>query len=160
MNPSGCELAVPEAAAGVCRARSLLGPGLGVIGFSGLIALGAVVRVPIPGTDVPMTLQLLDALPPDSKVTVYSCLSYKAPQVGADHLIFEDKAVDGFWLGPWIDNKNLIQILMMWRRAQKLLSTDLKSEIRAQYPFEEAKQAVQDYLSQMTGGKVLLRPKQ
>jgi NADPH2:quinone reductase len=107
-----------------------------------------------------MTLQLLDALPPDSKVTVYSCLSYEASQVGADHLIFEDKAVDGFWLGPWIDNKNLIQILMMWRRAQKLMSTDLKSEIRAQYPFEEAKQAVQDYLSQMTGGKVLLRPKQ
>ncbi len=108
----------------------------------------------------PLTLQLLDALPPDSKVTVYSCLSYEASQAGADHLIFEGKAVDGFWLGPWITNKNLIQILTMWRRAQRLMSTDLKSEIRAQYPFEEAKKAVQDYLSQMTGGKVLLRPNQ
>jgi NADPH:quinone reductase-like Zn-dependent oxidoreductase len=56
-----------------------------------------------------MTLQLLDALPEHSKVTVYSCLSYEAAQAGADHLIFEDKAVDGFWMGPWINNMNLVQ---------------------------------------------------
>jgi NADPH:quinone reductase-like Zn-dependent oxidoreductase len=106
----------------------------------------------------PMTGQLLDALPPHSKVTVYSCLSFEDSQAGADQIIFEGKAVDGFWLGPWITEKNLIQILRMWRRAQRLISTDLRSEIRAQYPFEEAKEAVQDYLGQMTGGKVLLRP--
>ena len=105
-----------------------------------------------------MTRQLLDALPPDSKVTVYSCLSFKAPQVGPDHLIFEDKAIDGFWLGPWINNMNLIQILMLWRRAQKLMGDELRSEVRARYPFQEAKQAVQDYLGQMTGGKILLTP--
>ena len=56
-----------------------------------------------------MTLQLLDALPEHSKVTVYRCLSYEAAQAGADHLIFEDKAVDGFWMGPWINNMNLVQ---------------------------------------------------
>jgi NADPH:quinone reductase-like Zn-dependent oxidoreductase len=108
----------------------------------------------------PMTRQLLDALPEHSRVTVYSCLSYEAPEVGPDHLIFEDKAVNGFWLGPWINNMNLLQILILWRRAQKLMAAELKSEIRAQYPFQEAKKAVQDYLSQMTGGKILLRPKQ
>ena len=108
----------------------------------------------------PMTRRLLDALPEHSKVTVYSCLSYEAPQVGPDHLIFEDKAVNGFWLGPWINNMNLLQILMLWRRAQKLMAVELNSEIRAQYPFQEAKKAVQDYLSQMTGGKILLKPKQ
>lgn len=108
----------------------------------------------------PMTRQLLDALPEHSRVTVYSCLSHEAPRVGPDHLIFEDKAVNGFWLGPWINNMNLIQILMLWRRAQKLMAAELRSEIRAQYPLQEAREAVQDYLSQMTGGKVLLRPNQ
>lgn len=107
----------------------------------------------------PMTSQLLDALPQDSTVTVYSWLSRKAGQVGAN-LIFEDKAIKGFWLGPWISRKNLIQILMMWRRAQKLMATELKSEIRAEYPFREAKQAVKEYLGQMTGGKILLVPNQ
>ncbi|WP_420630287.1 zinc-binding dehydrogenase [Candidatus Leptofilum sp.] len=106
----------------------------------------------------PMTRRLLDALPEHSQVTVYSCLSYEAPQTGPDHLIFEDKALNGFWLGPWINNMNLLQILLLWRRAQKLMTTELKSKVRAQYPFQEAKQAVQDYLSQMTGGKILLRP--
>ena len=106
----------------------------------------------------PMTRQLLDALPEHSRVTVYSCLSHEAPAVGHDHLIFEDKAVNGFWLGPWINKMNLLQILMLWRRAQKLMASELKSDIRAQYPFQEAKKAVQDYLSQMTGGKILLIP--
>jgi NADPH:quinone reductase-like Zn-dependent oxidoreductase len=87
----------------------------------------------------PMTRQLLDALPEHSRVTVYSCLSHEAPRVGPYHLIFEDKAVNVFWLGPWINNMNLLQILMMWRRAQKLMAAELKSEIRAQYPFQEAK---------------------
>ena len=105
-----------------------------------------------------LTGQLLEALPPHSKVTVFSALSYEAVQVNPDQFIFEKKSVDGFWLGPWITNKNLIQIQLTWRRAQKLLSTELRSEIRARYSFQEAKKAVQDYESQMTGGKILLRP--
>lgn len=106
----------------------------------------------------PMTGQLLTALPEHSKVTIYSALSFEEAQVSPDHIIFEDKALEGFWLGPYISQKNLIQILQFWRRAQKLMLNDLKSTIRAEYPLQDAKQAVKDYLSQMTGGKILLRP--
>jgi hypothetical protein len=98
--------------------------------------------------------------PQRRKVTVIDGLSLEAVQGDPDHLIFEDKAVDGFWMGPWINNMNLIQILMLWRRAQKLISTELRSDIRGRYPFQEAKSAVQEYLSQMTSGKILLTPKQ
>lgn len=107
-----------------------------------------------------MTRRLLDAMPEHSKVSVYSCLSREAVQAGADHLIFEEKAVEGFWLGPWITRKNLIQILRMWRRAQKLMSKELKSEVRARYPLEDVKTAAMEYQNQMTGGKILLRPNQ
>lgn len=106
----------------------------------------------------PLTGQLLAALPHHSKAIVYSALSYKAIEVNPGLIVFEDKAVDGFWLGPWMTKKNLFQILMLWRRGQRLMTTELKSDIRMQYPFEEAKVAVKDYLSQMTGGKILLRP--
>jgi NADPH:quinone reductase-like Zn-dependent oxidoreductase len=107
----------------------------------------------------PMTGQLLKALPEGSKVSVFSALSNENVQVGPDQYIFENKSVDGFWLGPWLfDTKNLIQVLMMWRRTQKLIATDLRTEVRARYPYQEAKTAVQDYTSQMTGGKVLLTP--
>lgn len=107
----------------------------------------------------PMTGRLLEGMPQGSNVTVYSALSFKAVQTNPDQLIFENKSVDGFWLGPWLfDNKNLLQVLMMWRRTQKHIATDLKTEVRARYPYREAKAAVQDYINQMTGGKVLLTP--
>lgn len=107
----------------------------------------------------PMTGQLLAALPENSTVTVYSCLSRQAPQTNHDQIIFQGKTITGLWLGPWLyTNKNLFQILMLWRRSQKLIATDLKSEVRAQYPFQEARKAVQEYTHQMTGGKILLTP--
>jgi NADPH2:quinone reductase len=107
----------------------------------------------------PMTGQLLNALPENSTVTVYSCLSHKAPETNVDQIIFQGKTITGLWLGPWLySNKNLFQILMFWRRSQKLIGTDLRSEIRARYPFQDAKKAIQEYKGQMTGGKVLLKP--
>jgi NADPH:quinone reductase-like Zn-dependent oxidoreductase len=108
-----------------------------------------------------MTGRLLEGMPNDSTVTVFSALSSKAVRANPDQVIFENKSINGFWLGPWLfNNKNLIQILMMWRRTQKLIATDLRTEVRARYPYREARAAVQDYLSQMTGGKVLLTPDQ
>ncbi|MBC8504540.1 MAG: zinc-binding dehydrogenase [Chloroflexi bacterium] len=107
----------------------------------------------------PMTGQLLKALLENSTVTVYSCLSRKAPQTNVDSIVFQGKTVTGFWLGPWLyANKNLLQILTLWRHSQKLIGTDLKSEIRVRYPFQQAKKAVQEYTHQMTGGKILLTP--
>jgi len=106
-----------------------------------------------------MTAQLLEALPENSTVTVYSCLSRRAPQTHVDQIVFHGKTITGFWLGPWLyTNKNLLQILMLWRRSQKLIGTDLKSEIRVRYSFQEARKAVQEYTNQMTGGKILLTP--
>ena len=52
------------------------------------------------------THQLLDAMPDNSKVTVFSGLSKQAARAGIDHLVFEGKSVDGFWLGPWVLKKN------------------------------------------------------
>jgi NADPH:quinone reductase-like Zn-dependent oxidoreductase len=106
----------------------------------------------------PLTQRVLEALPRHSKVTVYGGLSYRPAQARPDQLIFQKKTVDGFWLGPYLAKKNVLQILRMWRRAQSLLLTELKTEIRARYPLEEGREAVQAYQKQMTGGKVLLKP--
>jgi NADPH:quinone reductase-like Zn-dependent oxidoreductase len=105
-----------------------------------------------------MTLQLLEAMPENSKVTIYGGLSWEAAQVAPNHVIFQNKRVDGFWLPLWLAEKSLMQNLMTWRRAQKLLSTDLKSDIRVRYPLKDARNAVLDYQNNMTGGKVLLIP--
>jgi len=116
------------------------------------------VRLAFDAISGPMTVQLLDAMPPHSRVTIYGGFSLEAAPVWPGQVIFEDKAVDGFWLSAWMGEHNLLQNLLIWRRAQKLLPTVLRSEIRARYPLEAAAKALADYQDTMTGGKVLLVP--
>jgi NADPH2:quinone reductase len=103
----------------------------------------------------PLTIQLLNAMPSHSKVIVYGGLSEEPAQIEPGQLIFEGKSIEGFWLSTWLSKKNFLQSLAFWQRAQKLLMTDLKSQIRKQYPFNEAQNATREYRSQMTGGKIL-----
>jgi NADPH2:quinone reductase len=106
----------------------------------------------------PLSFQLLEAMPPESKVTVYGGLSQEVVMANPIQLIFHNKTIDGFWLTEFLSSMNLLQILKIWRRAQKLLSNELRSEIRVQYPLKDIHKAVLDYQSQMTGGKVLIIP--
>lgn len=106
----------------------------------------------------PLSFQLLEAMPPQSRVTVYGGLSQEPAMANPAQLIFQGKVVDGFWLTSFLTRLNFLKFLKIWRRSQKLLSNDLKSEIRVQYPLKDIKTAVMDYQSQMTGGKVLIKP--
>ena len=103
-----------------------------------------------------ITNQLLKAMPPDSKVIVFSALSRQNVQASPDLLIFENKRVDSFWLGPWISKQNLVKMMRLWKGAQKQIPSHLKSEIRKIYPLQEIKEAIRDYSGQMTKGKILL----
>ncbi|GAA4941044.1 zinc-binding dehydrogenase [Algibacter agarivorans] len=104
-----------------------------------------------------LTNQLLKAMPPNSKVTVFSALSRQAVQASPDLLIFENKSIDSFWLGPWIRKQNLLKIMLLWKRTQKQIPNHLKSDIRKIYPLKEVKEAIRDYTNQMTEGKILLK---
>jgi NADPH2:quinone reductase len=103
-----------------------------------------------------LTNQVLKAMPKSSKAIVYSALSEQRVQLSPDQLIFENKKVDGFWLGPWISNQNLIKIMRLWRSAQQQIPNELKSEIRKTYPLHEVKAAIHEYTGEMTAGKILL----
>ena len=100
--------------------------------------------------------QLLAAMPDHSRVTVYGNLAQQDVALNSGGLIFQDKSVDGFWLTRWVGQKNFLQSLLMWRRAQTLLLSALKTEVRARYPLAQAPQAVAEYEATMSGGKVLL----
>jgi NADPH:quinone reductase-like Zn-dependent oxidoreductase len=106
----------------------------------------------------PLSFQLLEAMPPQSRVSVYGGLSHEPAMANPGHLIFQEKVLDGFWLTSFLTQLNLVKLVSVWRRAQRLLSNELRSEIRVQYPLKDIKAAVLDYQSQMTGGKVLIRP--
>ena len=105
----------------------------------------------------PLTNQLLKAMPTNSKVIVFSALSRKKVEASPDLLIFENKQIGSFWLGPWMSTLGLGKMMRLWKRAQKQIPGHLKSDIRKIYPLQEVKEAISDYTSRMTGGKILLR---
>jgi NADPH:quinone reductase-like Zn-dependent oxidoreductase len=105
-----------------------------------------------------MTSRLLQAMASPAKVIVYGRLADEAAQAHPNQLIFEEKSVEGFWLPAWMAQKHLLQSLLLLRRVQKLMRSDLKSRVRARYPLRQVIQAVKEYQGKMTGGKVLLVP--
>ncbi|MGD8585753.1 MAG: zinc-binding dehydrogenase [Chloroflexota bacterium] len=105
-----------------------------------------------------MTRGLLEGMPDDSQIIVYGQLSQEPIQVEAVRLYGDYKTVSGFYLATWFSKRNMLQNMMLWRKAQKRLSTELKTHIRAQVPLKDAQKAVKEYQGHMTGGKVLLRP--
>lgn len=52
-----------------------------------------------------LTARVLGALPPGGKVTIFGGLSFEAARAMPGQLIYENKSVDGFWLGPFIASK-------------------------------------------------------
>jgi len=101
---------------------------------------------------------VLRGQPRGSRLLVYGALSLEASQIDPASLIFEGKRVEGFWLSAWLRQRNMLSQLRVTRHVQQMLAGDLKTEIRARLPLEEAARGLEQYASNMTGGKILLLP--
>ena len=89
---------------------------------------------------------------------MYGALSAAASQADPASLIFENKRLEGFHLTSWLSRKNTLVQLRVTRQVQELLGSDLKTEIQARIPLEEAARALEGYTTHMTAGKILLVP--
>ncbi len=105
-----------------------------------------------------MTARVLRAQPPRSRILVYGGLSLAAAQAYPGSLIFESKRMEGFWLSGWLRKKSMLARFRTAREVQKLLASELKSEVRAKVPLEQVPKALADYSAHMTGGKFLVTP--
>lgn len=103
-----------------------------------------------------MSAIVLQAQPPGSRLLVYGGLSLAACQADPTSLIFEGKHLEGFWLSAWLRSKNLLSQLRIAGQVQGLISNDLKTDFQAKLPLKDAAQALHQYASNMTAGKVLL----
>lgn len=104
------------------------------------------------------TFILSRALPPGARVVVYGGLSEQDPHASLASLIFEGKKIEGFWLSHWITRKNLVALTLIWRKIQKKIGNEFRSEIWESIPLAQAEKALKLYSEQMSGGKILLRP--
>jgi NADPH2:quinone reductase len=103
-----------------------------------------------------MSAIVLRSQPPGARLLVYGGLSLAASQADPASLVFEGKRLEGFWLSSWLRSKNLISQLRIGSQVQKLLGSDLRTDFQAKFRLQDATQALQQYASHMTAGKVLL----
>lgn len=105
-----------------------------------------------------MTGRVLRAMPKGGRAVVYGALSHEGCLVDPRSLIFESKRVEGFWLSEWLRGQNALRRILVAGKVQKLLSGELKTEVRARLPLERAAEGLRQYQRDMTGGKIILVP--
>lgn len=103
-----------------------------------------------------MTLKLVNAAPYGSTILLYSRLSEKDSIVNPQAMLLKHLRIEGWYLGNWMRQKNLIQTLLLARKAQSMISADLQSPIRQRFSLSAAQKALQTYIANMSAGKILL----
>jgi len=103
-----------------------------------------------------MTGTLLAACPAGATAIVYSDLSQQPCVVDSRRFFFERKRIRGFYLADWAAEKNVVQALLLARRAQRLIGSALQTTIRQRLPLSAVAEARALYEDDMTAGKVLL----
>jgi NADPH2:quinone reductase len=105
-----------------------------------------------------LTGRVLGAMSSGARIIVYGALSGEGCMIDPRSIIFEGKQVEGFWLSKWLRSQAMWKMLRTTRRVQRLIASDLRTEIRARLSLEEAPEGIQEYARHMTGGKILFIP--
>lgn len=104
-----------------------------------------------------LTGLVLDAMPMDSRVIVYGALAFDVCRVSPATLLFQRKAVEGFFVSDWMEEA--ARAGRDWRReVLELVGSDLATAVARRAPLEEAVAAIGEYLQAMSRGKLLLVP--
>jgi NADPH:quinone reductase-like Zn-dependent oxidoreductase len=101
------------------------------------------------------TQQLVNAAPKKSVILLYSNLSGKPSQIQPNSLWHEDKRIEGFYLATWASNQNVLKILQVAQAAQKMLASDLQTDVLKRLPLSTVKEGLDLYQKNMTAGKIL-----
>jgi NADPH:quinone reductase-like Zn-dependent oxidoreductase len=106
-----------------------------------------------------LTRQLLLAVPEGSSVVIYGNLSGEQPEIDHRSLVTDSKKVSGFFLGNSVKETGPVTTIRNIFRVRNLLKNELTIPVQAKFPLEEAQEALDSYLGNMSAGKVLLVPK-
>ncbi|HEV2029332.1 MAG TPA: zinc-binding dehydrogenase [Candidatus Dormibacteraeota bacterium] len=115
-------------------------------------------RVALDAVGGTLTDELLAALPSGGRLVLYGYLSGQAGSLNPAHIIFGNKAIEGFYVPTWLASKSLPQLILLQRRVTHLLDSDLSTVERTHVGLKDSAEAVALYQRSMTGGKVLILP--
>jgi len=106
-----------------------------------------------------LTGTLFRAMPPGSEVQVYGGLDHdNCSGLSPLDLIFKNKSVSGLYLPNFLQTRGIIWVLRAQRAVKRHLLSDLRTEVRTTFPLEQASDAIAEYITNMTAGKVCIDP--
>jgi NADPH:quinone reductase-like Zn-dependent oxidoreductase len=101
---------------------------------------------------------LLEALPYGALLIIYGNLSDNILGPSLRPLVLENKKIHGFYLRNWMKENTLLKAVLNLIKVRKLLKNDFNITVQSRFSLEQTQLAIDTYLSNMTGGKVLLVP--
>lgn len=103
---------------------------------------------------------VLNAMPPRSELVVYGGLSGKPiGSINSLDIIFKDKMVKGFNLGDWKNEIGEKRFLEVSEELQQLIVDNvISTRIQGTFTLEQVQQALEQYIRNMSSGKILFRP--
>jgi NADPH:quinone reductase-like Zn-dependent oxidoreductase len=105
--------------------------------------------------------KILNSMPSKSELIVYGGLSAKPiSEVGVLDIIFKNKIISGFNLNQWIETKiNIGKFQRISEELQQMIiKGEMKTVIQKTYKFDNVIKGMRQYLSNMSGGKILFVP--
>jgi NADPH:quinone reductase-like Zn-dependent oxidoreductase len=107
-----------------------------------------------------MTGTVLNKMPRGSTVYVYGALSEDAcSNIDPVELIFRNKAIRGFYLGSWMRRRGVLGMLRTASRVQRMfIDGRIESVAQRRASLDDVQDALRQYVSKMTSGKVLIMP--
>lgn len=103
-----------------------------------------------------LTGKVLSAMPEGGRLIIYGGLAQQPCSLDPRSFINEGKSMEGFYLGRAMRQLRMAQRLVMVRRAQQALAKELQTDIQARVPLEAVTQGLQQYVQNMSAGKVLV----
>jgi NADPH:quinone reductase-like Zn-dependent oxidoreductase len=107
------------------------------------------------------TGDLLNVMPPQSCAYLYGALSQE-PCGNFDpiQIIFHDKQLSSFYLSRWIKQRGFLKVASAANRVQKMLIDGrIETTVQKRVSLEDAAAGLEQYVEQMSGGKVLICPR-
>lgn len=105
-----------------------------------------------------LTQLILEAIPYGGSVIMYGNLSGEQSDIDFRALVMENKHIAGFYLENWIKDYGLTKTIRNTFAVKRLLKNEMKISVQNRFPLENAQQAIDAYLNNMSDGKILLVP--
>jgi NADPH:quinone reductase-like Zn-dependent oxidoreductase len=102
------------------------------------------------------TNKIIHAAPKNSKVMLYANLSDEQFSIDSREILQKNITINGFFLGNWTSEQNILKTLASINKAKKLLKNELHTSVQQTFAIDQVNEAIEFYKNNMSKGKVLL----